>query len=274
MLVVCGSILGGIHSVDCSSPWGPHRDGWVSSQGGRWCKFFGPRSKVSTKRCHICDAPLIFLMLLNSLFTFGLVSVIDLTCRSPLMIAAGNGQIGMLRLLLRYNADIALKDTKGWSADDYAVMNGHHPWVVLLFCALTFLDWHVLTNLCISGVWAEQRTESILNNQTPHNFFFLLKKYCFGSLLYSLAFSACIFSQNICTPEIPEASLWHLKCLDSLAVVPSWSLSTVPRGTMGNLYHSKVQAKRRKKPCWAVLPKMLKQASLWEDRPLIKMVRI
>lgn len=43
------------------------------------------------------------------------------------MIAAGNGQIGMLRLLLRYNADIALKDTKGWSADDYAVMNGHHP---------------------------------------------------------------------------------------------------------------------------------------------------
>lgn len=43
------------------------------------------------------------------------------------MIAAGNGLIGMLRLLLRFDADIALKDSKGRSADDYAVMNGHHP---------------------------------------------------------------------------------------------------------------------------------------------------
>lgn len=43
------------------------------------------------------------------------------------MIAAGNGQISMLRLLLKFEADVALKDKKGWSADDYAVMNGHHP---------------------------------------------------------------------------------------------------------------------------------------------------
>lgn len=43
------------------------------------------------------------------------------------MIAAGNGQISMLRLLLKFEADITLKDKKGWSADDYAVMNGHHP---------------------------------------------------------------------------------------------------------------------------------------------------
>lgn len=43
------------------------------------------------------------------------------------MIAAGNGQIGMLRLLLEYKADITLKDAKGWSADYYAEMNGHHP---------------------------------------------------------------------------------------------------------------------------------------------------
>lgn len=57
---------------------------------------------------------------------FILLSLICL-CRSPLMIAAGNGQIGMLRLLLRYNADITLKDAKGSSADDYAVMNAHHP---------------------------------------------------------------------------------------------------------------------------------------------------
>lgn len=47
--------------------------------------------------------------------------------RSPLMIAASNGQISMLRLLLKFEADITLKDKKGWSADDYAVMNGHHP---------------------------------------------------------------------------------------------------------------------------------------------------
>jgi len=42
------------------------------------------------------------------------------------MVAAGNGQISMLRLLLQSDADISLKDTKGWSADDHAVINGHH----------------------------------------------------------------------------------------------------------------------------------------------------
>ena len=48
------------------------------------------------------------------------------TSRSPLMIAACNGQISMVRLLLQYDADITVKDTNGWSSDDYAVMNGHH----------------------------------------------------------------------------------------------------------------------------------------------------
>lgn len=43
------------------------------------------------------------------------------------MIAASNGQISMLRLLLKFDADISMKDKKGWSADDYAVINGHHP---------------------------------------------------------------------------------------------------------------------------------------------------
>jgi len=43
------------------------------------------------------------------------------------MLAAGNGQISMVKLLLQYDADSTVKDTKGWSADDYAVMNGHHP---------------------------------------------------------------------------------------------------------------------------------------------------
>ncbi|XP_031724441.1 ankyrin repeat domain-containing protein 26 isoform X2 [Anarrhichthys ocellatus] len=60
------------------------------------------------------------------------VNVMDQAQRSPLMIAAGNGQIGMLRLLLRFDADFVLKDTKGWSADDYAVMNGHHPCSLLI----------------------------------------------------------------------------------------------------------------------------------------------
>uniref|UniRef100_A0A673I2F0 Uncharacterized protein n=1 Tax=Sinocyclocheilus rhinocerous TaxID=307959 RepID=A0A673I2F0_9TELE len=45
---------------------------------------------------------------------------------SALMIAACNGQISMVRLLLQYDADITVKDDKGWSSDDYAVMNGHH----------------------------------------------------------------------------------------------------------------------------------------------------
>lgn len=62
-------------------------------------------------------------MLLLPSVTLSLIS----TCRSALMIAAGNGQIGMVRLLLRFDADVTLKDTKGWSSDDYAVMNGHHP---------------------------------------------------------------------------------------------------------------------------------------------------
>lgn len=32
----------------------------------------------------------------------------------------------MVRLLLQYDADITIKDDKGWTSDDYAVMNGHH----------------------------------------------------------------------------------------------------------------------------------------------------
>ncbi|MGH0159669.1 UNVERIFIED_CONTAM: hypothetical protein FKN15_053200 [Acipenser sinensis] len=46
--------------------------------------------------------------------------------RTSLMIAASNGQISLVRLLLRYDADISIKDDNGWTADDYAVMNGHH----------------------------------------------------------------------------------------------------------------------------------------------------
>lgn len=42
------------------------------------------------------------------------------------MLAAGSEQINMVKLLLRFDADITLRDTKGWSAEDYAAMYGHH----------------------------------------------------------------------------------------------------------------------------------------------------
>ncbi|KAK7891619.1 hypothetical protein WMY93_023582 [Mugilogobius chulae] len=54
------------------------------------------------------------------------VNAADDNKRSPLMMAAGNGQFDMLQLLLRYDADITLRDDKGWSADDYATKHGHH----------------------------------------------------------------------------------------------------------------------------------------------------
>ncbi|XP_063052762.1 ankyrin repeat domain-containing protein 26 isoform X2 [Engraulis encrasicolus] len=54
------------------------------------------------------------------------VDLINKEHRSALMMAACNGQITMVRLLLQYSADITIKDDKGWTSDDYAVMNGHH----------------------------------------------------------------------------------------------------------------------------------------------------
>lgn len=51
---------------------------------------------------------------------------LEFLLRSVLMMAACSGQISMVRLLLQYDADITVKDAKGWSSDDYAVMNGHH----------------------------------------------------------------------------------------------------------------------------------------------------
>lgn len=54
------------------------------------------------------------------------IAVIIFTCRSPLMIAADNGHITILQLLLQFDADTTLKDTKGWSCEDYAMMKGQH----------------------------------------------------------------------------------------------------------------------------------------------------
>lgn len=47
------------------------------------------------------------------------------TYRSPLMIAAGNGYFDMVRLLLKFRANVELKDSKGHSAQDYAELEYH-----------------------------------------------------------------------------------------------------------------------------------------------------
>ncbi|XP_077424484.1 ankyrin repeat domain-containing protein 26 isoform X3 [Vanacampus margaritifer] len=60
------------------------------------------------------------------------VNILDGDQRSSLMMAAGNGHISMVRTLLQFHADITLKDNKGHSAEDYAVIEGHHPCAILI----------------------------------------------------------------------------------------------------------------------------------------------
>ena len=43
------------------------------------------------------------------------------------MLAAGRGYLDAVKLLLDMKANANLKDHRGWSADDYASMSGHHP---------------------------------------------------------------------------------------------------------------------------------------------------
>jgi len=43
------------------------------------------------------------------------------------MLAASCGHLEIVKLLLANKADANLKDSRGWSADDYASMSGHHP---------------------------------------------------------------------------------------------------------------------------------------------------
>ncbi|KAK5613050.1 hypothetical protein CRENBAI_002569 [Crenichthys baileyi] len=52
--------------------------------------------------------------------------------KSPLMLAASSGQHSMVKLLLQFDPDITPQDSKGWSADDYAVKNGHHSCCLLI----------------------------------------------------------------------------------------------------------------------------------------------
>lgn len=118
-------ILGGFHTFDSSSAREPYWDGSVSPQGDCWCEFCGSRSKV--KRWHLCDSLWIMLMCVTHYLAWlNMLLQLIFTCRSPLMIAAGNGEVCMVKLLLQFDADTTLKDTKGCSADNYAGINGHH----------------------------------------------------------------------------------------------------------------------------------------------------
>ncbi|XP_038009623.1 ankyrin repeat domain-containing protein 26-like isoform X1 [Motacilla alba alba] len=41
------------------------------------------------------------------------------------MTAASGGELNMIKVLLRYGADVSQKDTNGWTAEDYAVIHGY-----------------------------------------------------------------------------------------------------------------------------------------------------
>ncbi|XP_038126807.1 uncharacterized protein LOC119773752 [Cyprinodon tularosa] len=60
------------------------------------------------------------------------VNSLDREHRSPLMLAAGGGQHRMVKLLLQFQPDVTIQDDKGWSADDYAVRNGHNSCCLLI----------------------------------------------------------------------------------------------------------------------------------------------
>jgi len=43
------------------------------------------------------------------------------------MLAASRGHLEVVQDLLNREADTSIRDNKGWTADDYASMSGHHP---------------------------------------------------------------------------------------------------------------------------------------------------
>lgn len=45
--------------------------------------------------------------------------------RTPLMIAASDGELNLVKVLLRYGADVSHTDPHEWTAEDYAVIHGY-----------------------------------------------------------------------------------------------------------------------------------------------------
>uniref|UniRef100_A0A8B9QJH2 Uncharacterized protein n=1 Tax=Apteryx owenii TaxID=8824 RepID=A0A8B9QJH2_APTOW len=49
----------------------------------------------------------------------------DQSERTPLMTAASGGELNLIKVLLRYGADVSHKDINGWTAEDFAVIHGY-----------------------------------------------------------------------------------------------------------------------------------------------------
>ncbi|XP_070192077.1 ankyrin repeat domain-containing protein 26-like isoform X3 [Littorina saxatilis] len=56
----------------------------------------------------------------------GQVDIEDNNLRTPLMYACQDGSVNLVKLFLEHGASTVHKDAKGWSADDCAVIQGHH----------------------------------------------------------------------------------------------------------------------------------------------------
>ncbi|PVD24945.1 hypothetical protein C0Q70_15439, partial [Pomacea canaliculata] len=56
----------------------------------------------------------------------GQVDIEDNNLRTPLMYACQDGSVNLVKLLLDNGASTELKDAKGWTPDDCAVIQGHH----------------------------------------------------------------------------------------------------------------------------------------------------
>uniref|UniRef100_A0A8B9IG85 Ankyrin repeat domain-containing protein 26 n=1 Tax=Anser cygnoides TaxID=8845 RepID=A0A8B9IG85_ANSCY len=79
--------------------------------------------------------------------------------RTPLMTAASGGELNLIKVLLRYGADLSHKDTKGWTAEDYAIIHGYSSLSKQL---AEYTDWENTGEASASG----KQTIPVLT--TPH----------------------------------------------------------------------------------------------------------
>ncbi|XP_009586158.1 PREDICTED: midasin-like, partial [Fulmarus glacialis] len=78
---------------------------------------------------------------------------------TPLMTAASGGELNLIKVLLRYGADVSHKDTNGWTAEDYAVIHGYSSLSKQL---AEYTDWEDTGEASASGV------QGITVLSTPH----------------------------------------------------------------------------------------------------------